>query len=78
MCSMKDVLWLGVKLNAKMLQAVNRYLSSQKLPLLSQEHNVDIFSRLHIQGMTLHSVRYIYIHIYISICVDIHTADQIS
>ena len=50
-----------VQLNAKMLQAVNRYLSSQRVPLLSQEHNVDIYSRLHIRGMTLHSVRYIYV-----------------
>ena len=53
-----------VQLNAKMLQAVNRYLSSQRVPLLSQEHNVDMFSRLHIRGMTLHSVGYIYTHIY--------------
>ena len=57
-----------VQLNAKMLQAVNRYLSSQRVPLLSQEHNVDIYSRLHIRGMTLHSVRYIYVPCNLGIC----------
>ena len=53
-----------VQLNAKMLQAVNRYLSSQRVPLLSQEHNVDMFSRLHIIVSDIYThvcVEYMYI-----------------
>ena len=57
------------QLNDKMIQAVNTYLSTQRVPAISQDHNVDIFSRLHTQGMTLHSVRYVYTHIYIYMCL---------
>ena len=61
------------QLNDKTMQAVNAYLSFQRVPMILQEHNVDIFSRLHTQGMTLCIVSGMYIHIYIIIYVYVYT-----